>query len=177
MFVTPRKFFVIVGYPHTGKGKTTQQIFGRSMFFPFKKPIQTASFGKEQFVIVFPRNHGINDYLTRIQTLIQFHREADTSFFIVLNLLPGDGIRHIDSILAYFNQSAFDIHYLLLSSSWYDKKMMSAADMELFEETVKNGTIEVLDRVITKSLQRFNERVEEVKQAMLKVLEKKRGIR
>lgn len=174
MIVKPRTFFAIVGNPHTGKGKTTQQIFERKMFFPFKQPIQAASFGEEQFVIIFPRYHGSDDYLMRIKTIIQFHRESDTSFCVIMNLVPGNGIRDVQNILAYFNQSGFDVHYLILSSSWYDRKMISSADIALFEEAVENGTVHVLDRVVTKSLQRFNERTAEVKEEMLKVLERKR---
>lgn len=174
MIVNPRKFFLIVGYPHTGKGKTTQQIFGRRMFFPFKQPIKAASFGEEPFVIIFSRCQDADSALTRIKTIIEFHRESDTSFFVIMNLVPGNSVRDVQNILAYFGQSVFEIHYLILSSSWYDKTMISASDVELFEETVKNATVHLLDQIVTKSPQRFKERTDEVKEAMLKVLDGKR---
>ena len=173
MFVKPRTFFVIVGNPHTGKGKTTQQIFERKMFFPFKQPIKTASFGEEHFVIIYSRYRDAEVNLMRIKTIIEFHRESETSFFVVMNLVLGNCTRDIQSILAYFSQSGFEIHYLVLSSSWYDKKMLSAADMELFEEMAENATVHLLDQVVTKSSQRFKERTDQVKVTMLKVLQRK----
>ncbi|HEY9258265.1 hypothetical protein [Chitinophaga sp.] len=145
------------------------------MFFPFKQPIKAASFGEDQFVIIFSRYHNSDDNLMHIKTIIEFHRESETSFFVVMNLVPGNSVRDVQSILEYFSQSGFEIHYLVLSSSWYDKKMISAADMELFEETAENATVHLLDRVVTKSSQRFNERIEEVKDTVVKVLKKKRG--
>jgi hypothetical protein len=174
MFVKPRTFFVIVGNPHTGKGKTTQKIFGRTMFFPFKQPIKAAPFGEEQFVVIFSRHRTSDDNLVHIKTIIEFHRESDTFFWVIMNLVPGNSVRDIQSILAYFNQSGFEVHYLVLGGSLHDRKMISAADLALFMETADNGTVHLLDRVVTKSSQRFNERTEEVKEVMSEVLERKR---
>lgn len=125
-------------------------------------------------MIIYSRYRDPNENLMRLKTIIEFHRELDTSFFVVMSLEPGNCMQHIQSMLAYFSQSGFEVHYLVLSSSWYEKKMIGAADVELFAETVKNATVHVLDQVVTKSSQRFNERTNDVKEAMLKVFEKKR---
>ncbi|MBO9727088.1 MAG: hypothetical protein J7623_00470 [Chitinophaga sp.] len=173
MIVNPRRFFVIVGTPHTGKRKTTQQIFGRKKFLPFKAPIKTAALGEEQFVIILPRALPPHEYLAYIRKLIQVHRESDTSFFVVLDLLSAEAVHEVQCILEYFNGSAFEVHYLVLSSSLYDERVLGNEVVTLLQTKITNGTVHVLDRLVTASLIRLNDRARDIVALISKVLENK----
>lgn len=173
MIVNPRRFFVIVGTPHAGKRKTTQQIFGRSKFLPFKGPIKAAALGEEPFVIILPRALDPREYLVYIKKLIQVHRESDTSFFVVLDLLSAESIDEVQCILEYFNGSVFEVHYLVLSSSWHGECMLSNEVVTLLQAKITNGTVHVLDRMVTASLIRLNDRAGDIVALISKVLEKK----
>ncbi len=173
MNFNPRKLFVIVGYPHAGKRKTAQQIFERTRFFPFKQPIQTGYFEREQFIVISSRYYVSEAYLTRIKTLIERHAASDTSFVITLNLSFGNTRWSIECLLDYFNRSGFEVHYLVLHCSMLSKQVVSESDLALFEQQVVNGTVYLFDRLVTQSLLRISERTAEVKDVMLKVLEKK----
>lgn len=128
----------------------------------------------EQFIIISSHYYVAETYLHRIKTLIELHAASNTSFIITLNLLFDNSRRSIEKILAYFSQSGFEMHYLVLSSGWREKKVISKADMAHFEQQVINGTVHLLDRVVTQSELRFNERTEEVKETILRVLETNR---
>lgn len=173
MNFNPRKLFVIVGYPHAGKRKTAQQIFKRRLFFPFKQPIRTGYFKEEQFIIISSRQYVSEAYLARIKTLIERHAASDTSFVITLNLSFGNTRWSMECLLDYFNRSGFDMHYLLLYNSMLSKKVISDRDRGLFEQQVVNGTVHLFDRLVANSMLRLTERATDVKEVMLKILEKK----
>ncbi|MFY0253049.1 hypothetical protein ACDQ55_03755 [Chitinophaga sp. 30R24] len=175
MIFNPRKLFVIVGYPHTGKTKTLQQIFHRKHFFPYKQPISTAYFGAEKFIVIniSDHNHRTANYLLRIKDVMKYHTETQAYFLVVISMAFDNSNRDVKNILAYFNQSGWDIHYLLLSSSWYDKSIIKEQDVILFKQLIERGRIHILERLVTLSPIRFNERVEEVKEVILKALEQK----
>ncbi|NLR59845.1 hypothetical protein HGH93_17175 [Chitinophaga polysaccharea] len=173
MNFNPKKLFVIVGYPHIGKTKTLQQIFQRRLFFPFKQPIHAPSLGDAPFIVVnnSDTNHRSEDQLARIRSALHFHTETDTSFLIPASLVFDDGIRDIKGILAYLNRSGLDVHYLVLRNSWFDKRVISDDDLLLLKKYVESGTIHILDRLVTQSKLRFDERVKEMEALMRTVLE------
>jgi hypothetical protein len=168
MNFNPRKLFVIVGYPHTGKTKTLAEIFGRRLFFPFKGPIQASGLGTGDYIVINNSDHNYRagDYLARIKSVIEHHRDTEACLLVVVSLVFDDSARDVRTILSFFSELCFEMHYLMLYSSWNDKKVISDADMELFRQEVKSSNIYVLDRLITQSRQRFKERVEEIVQLL-----------
>ena len=176
MNFNPRKLFVIVGYPHTGKTKTIRHIFQRKHFFPFKQPFKAAGLDNEEFIVINISDHNLRteSSLLRITSVMQYHIASSASFLVVLSLAFDNSIRDVKKILAYFNQSGFDIHYLVLYSSWRDKRVISEQDMALLEQHITQGPIQVLERLVTKSELRFNQRAEELRLMMMRLLKKKR---
>ncbi|PSL49292.1 hypothetical protein CLV51_101623 [Chitinophaga niastensis] len=164
MNISPRKLFVIVGYPHTGKKVTLQTLFRRKGFFPFKRPIKAAQFGNKGFIVIniSDHNHRTEDYLARIKAVMASHTETPASFMVIISLVLDGSIRDVKPVLQYFNQSGFDVHYLVLCSSMYEKKVISEANIELFRQHVSKGQIHLFDKLVTQSTLRFRERVEEV---------------
>ncbi|NLU96408.1 hypothetical protein [Chitinophaga sp. Ak27] len=102
---------------------------------------------------------------------MHFHTETDTSFLIPASLVFDDGIRDIKGILGYLNRSGLDVHYLVLRNSWFDKRVISDDDLLLLKKYVESGTIHILDRLVTQSKLRFDERVKEMEALMRTVLE------
>jgi hypothetical protein len=164
MNTNPRKLFVIAGYPHTGKTVTLQTLFHRKSFFPFKRPIMATAFKNEQFIVIniSDHNHRTADYLTRIKAVMASHTETYTSFIVIISLVFDDSIRDVKPVLQYFNQSGFDIYYMVLYSSIHDKRVISEADIELFRKLVSKGEIHFFDKLVTQSSLRFKERTTEV---------------
>lgn len=107
-----------------------------------------------------------DEQLHRIRAVIQHHTVSDTSFLINLNLVLDNSEFDIREILSYFNQSAFEIHYFVLYSSWFDKRVICEDHIAQLEQLVENGNIHLFERLVTQSGLRFNERVEELKEAI-----------
>lgn len=172
MNFNPRKLFVIVGDPHSGKTRTIQYLFQRKQFYLFKQPIKLDALWKEKFIVVNAPDPycRADDQLSRIKSVIQYHTASDTSFLFNLNLVLDNSVFDIRKILLYFNQSAFEVYYLVLYSSWFDKKVMSEENIIQLQQLVENGSIHIFERLVTQSGLRFNERVEEVKEIIAKIL-------
>jgi len=172
MNFNPRKLFVIVGDPHSGKTRTIQNLFQRKRFYLFKQPIKLDALWKENFIVVntpdpYCRS---DDQLSRIKSVIEYHAVSDTSFLFSVSLVIDNSAFDIGQIVSYFNQSAFEVHYLVLYSSWYDKKVISEENIFRLQQLVGNGSIHIFERLVTQSGLRFNERVEEVKEAIGRIL-------
>jgi hypothetical protein len=175
MNFNPRKLFVIAGYPHTGKMKTTRHIFQRKHFFPFKGPIKAAGLDNREFIVINISDHNFRTehYLLRIKAVMQCHVESRAAFLVVLSVIFDDSARDVKKILTYFNQSGFDIHYLVLYGSWRDKRVIGEQDLLLLSQQITQGAIHVLDRLVTKSELRFNQRAEELRLLMVALLGEK----
>jgi hypothetical protein len=171
MNFNPRKLFVVVGDPHSGKTRTIQCLFQRKQFYLFKQPIKLDVLWKEKFIVVnIPDPYcRADDQLNRIKSVIQYHIASDTSFLFNLNLVLDHSAFDIREILSYFNQSAFEIYYLVLYSSWHNKKVISEENIFQLQQLVERGSIHIFERLITQSGLRFNERVAEVKEAIGKI--------
>ncbi|WP_143059054.1 hypothetical protein [Chitinophaga arvensicola] len=165
--------FVVVGNPHSGKTRTIQHLFQRKQFYAFKQPIKLDAGWLEKFIVInAPPPYAVTeDHLQRIKSVIQYHHAADTSFLLNLSLIFDSSMLDVKKIFTYFNQSAFEIYYLVLTSSWLDKKIICPAMLTQLELQVKNGSIHMFDRLITQSELRFRERVEEVKEFIRKILD------
>ena len=176
MNFNPRPLFVIVGYHHTGKTKTIRHIFQRKHFFPFKQPFKAAGLDNEEFIVINISDHNLRteSSLLRITSVMQYHIASSASFLVVLSLAFDNSIRDVKKILAYFNQSGFDIHYLVLYSSWRDKRVVGEQDLLLLAQQITQGAIHMLDRLVTKSELRFNQRTEELRLLMVALLGEKR---
>ena len=176
MNFNPRKLFVIVGNPDAGKMKTIRHLFQRKHFFPFKGPIKAAGMGNREFIVINISDHNFRaeHYLVRIKAVMQCHVESRASFLVVLSLAFDDSARDVKKILVYFNQSGFDIHYLVLYSSWRDKRVVGEQDLLLLAQQITQGAIHMLDRLVTKSELRFNQRTEELRLLMVALLGEKR---
>lgn len=171
MNFNPRKLLVVVGNPHSGKMRTLQHLFRRKQFYIFKQPIKLDASWAEKFIVVNARSRysRAEEQLHRIKSVIQYHTVSDTSFLINLNLVLDNSEFDIREILSYFNQSAFEIHYFVLYSSWFDKRVICEDYIMQLEQLVENGSIHMFERLVTQSGQRFNERVEELKEAIGKI--------
>ncbi len=172
MNFNPRKLFIIVGNPHSGKMRTLQYLFRRKRFYLFKQPIKLDALWSEKFIVVNARSpySRADEQLHRIRSVIQYHTVSDTSFLINLNLVLDNSAFDIRKILSYFNQSAFEIYYFVLYSSWFDKRVICGEHIAQLEQLVENGSIHILERLVTQSGLRFNERVEELKEAIGRIL-------
>ncbi|MET3875200.1 hypothetical protein ABIE50_000612 [Chitinophaga sp. OAE865] len=171
MNFNPRKLLVVVGNPHSGKMRTLQYLFRRKQFYIFKQPIKLDASWKEKFIVVNARDpySRTDEQLHRIKSVIQYHTASDTSFLINLNLVLDNSEFDIRKILSYFNQSAFEIHYFVLYSSWFDKRVISGENISQLKQLVENGSIYIFERLVTQSELRFNERVEELKEVIGKI--------
>jgi len=165
MNFTPRKLFVIVGDPHSGKTRTIQQLFQRKQFYAYKQPIKLDTLWKERFIVINapPPYSAAEDHLRRIKSIIQYHTAADTSFLLNISLVFDSSVQDVKGILQYFNQTAFEIYYMVLSSSWFDKKVICPSTVVQLEEYVKNGTIHVFDLLVTRSELRFRQRIADIR--------------
>lgn len=172
MNFNPRKLFVIVGESHSGKTRTIQYLFQRKQFYLFKQPIKLDALWNKKFIVVNTPDPycRADDQLNRIKSVIQYHTASDTSFLFSLNLVLDNSAFDIRKILLYFNQSAFEVYYFVLYSSWFDKKVIREEHIFQLQQLAENGSIHLFDRLVTQSGLRFNERVEEVKEAIGKIL-------
>lgn len=165
MNFTPRKLFVIVGDPHSGKTRTIQQLFQRKQFYAYKQPIKLDPLWKEKFIVInAPPPYGAaDDHLLRIKSVIQHHTAADTSFVLNISLVFDNSLQDIREIVRYFNQTAFEIYYMVLSSSWFDKKVICSETVLQLETCVKNGSIHIFELLVTRSELRFSQRIGEIR--------------
>lgn len=172
MNFNPRKLFVIVGDPHSGKTRTIQKLFQRKQFYTYKQPIKLDALWKEKFIVINapPPYAAADDHLQRIKSVIQYHTAADTSFVLNISLVFDNSLQDIKKILQYFNQTAFEIYYMILSSSWFDKKVVCSATVEQLEAYVKNGSIHMFDLLVTRSELRFSQRIGEIRLFLQKML-------
>jgi len=173
MNFNPRKLFVIVGDPHSGKTRTIQQLFQRKQFYAYKQPIKLDTLWTEKFIVINapPPYAAADEHLLRIKSIIQYHTAADTSFLLNISLVFDNSLQDIREIIQYFNQTAFEIYYMILSSSWFDKKVICSEAVQELETYVKNGSIHIFDLLVTRSELRFSQRIGEIKLFLQRALE------
>jgi hypothetical protein len=70
----------------------------------------------------------------------------------------------------YFNHFGIDLHYMVLSSSFTEKKVVSAEDLAQFSRLITTGEVHLIDKMVTNSPLRFEERNVELIKVMKQIL-------
>lgn len=172
MFFNPQPLFVIVGNPNSGKRKLLQEIFARKNFFPFKGPFTPAVFPEKKFVVINKTNH---DYLpdvlcAHISQVMRRHTFSSAAFMLMLSLILDGGRYDVRNVVQYLEASGFLVHYLVLASSWEDKRMVGEEELEHLRARIRHGRVHYFDRLVTRSPLRFQQRTEEVVAVIREVL-------
>ncbi|RFS23391.1 hypothetical protein DVR12_10265 [Chitinophaga silvatica] len=169
-----QKFFVIVGSPFSGKSRTIQELFRRTNFFPFKQPIRVAWEKKERFIVInsSDTNFRAIDHLHKIKSVVNSHISCQVSFVTPLSICFDESRRDIRDIMIYLNHLGMETHYLILASSWREKKIIEQQDIKMFNQFIGLGTSHMFDRLVTMSELRFRERRDEVIGIIRKILNK-----
>ncbi|HVI48061.1 MAG TPA: hypothetical protein VM802_24550 [Chitinophaga sp.] len=177
MEINPRKLFVIVGYPDSGKRITLHHLFKRKSFFPFKNPIQAIGLDNTKFVVVNVTNRRRRTelYLSQVRDVLQWHAFSSTSFMIMMSLILDDGIHDVRKMLEYLNESSFDLYYLILESNVKNKGLIQEHHLETFSSLVKKGYIYHFETLVTSSPPRLKQRADEVKQVIRDILREKKS--
>ncbi len=171
MFFNPRKLFVIVGYPRSGKKRVLQELFARKHFFPLKEPI-TSSVLNGDFVVINMTNRRKRTSVmcSFISRVMQYHAASSASGIIMLSLVLDNGLHDAGEMIRYLNASGYTMHYLVLRSSWSDKQLISDGDLQALKSLVSRGTVHVFEKLVTQSGVRFEQRQEELAEVINEVL-------
>lgn len=171
MKFNPQKFFVIVGNPYSGKTRTIQEIFRRRNFFAFKHPIQVP-WEEERFVVIngSDKCYSAQRHLHKIKAVINHRVTEPVTFVTPLSFCFDGSGRDVSELIMYFNHFGIDLHYMVLSSSFTEKKVVSAEDLAQFSRLITTGEVHFFDKMVTNSPLRFEERNEELIKVMKQIL-------
>ncbi|CAL1521089.1 hypothetical protein MMC2321_04880 [Chitinophaga sp. MM2321] len=139
-------------------------LFNRKNFFPHKAPIYAPGFDSGKFVVINITNYSNStaDYLNRINDVLERHTDTNTSFMILMSLIFDGRAHDIKKVLEYLNRTSYELHYLVLTSSYYDQEPMKEQDLEQLRRFITKGRIHLFDTLVTQSSLRFKQRRDEV---------------
>ncbi|MBV8254657.1 MAG: hypothetical protein JO154_18800 [Chitinophaga sp.] len=175
MFVNLHKLIVFVSIPNGGVYDTAHRVFERSSFFPFKGPITVPKFGSQRFAILNVNNSRLStlDYLPELLRFIAMHERAECC--LVLNLVLYDyGPHHIGPIIHRLNRSQFEVHYIVVSSNYQDKRIITDEMIATLAAMVQRGVIHVNNTLVRGSSVRLKQRADEISQLIKAILKERR---
>lgn len=172
MFFNPRPLFVIVGYPNCGKRKLLQEIFARKNFFPLKDPFTPSAFPENKFVVINRTNHHVASdmFCTHLSEVMRRHAFSSAAFMLMLSFISDGSRRDARQVIQYLEASGHPVHYLVLASSWEDKRILPEEALEPLRAAIKHGRVHYFERLVTRSPLRFQQRTEEVIAVIREVL-------
>jgi|GEM_PF-3284717 len=171
MFVTQQKLFALISMPHSGVYDTAHRIFQRSSFFPFKGPIRCRGFGEELFAVLNVHNYRLSTgaYLKELRRFLRRH--GGKPVHLVVNLvLYREGSHAIDDIIRELNRAGLDIHYLVTRSNFVNREVLGEEALQALQALIKQGVMHVNDTLVMGSRVRLEQRAEELREEIRKVL-------
>lgn len=169
----PKKLFAIVGYTNHGKSNTLYELFDRRQFFPLKSPIIAPRFGSLSFTVINASNEDrpTQDYLNRLQGVLEHHQDSDTIFVITISLIFDNARHDANAVFDYLNSlSDVDIHYLVLDHGWFAGKSLTRADIDAMQQLVEPGRIHRFGEVINTSKTAFTNRTNNIARKITELL-------
>lgn len=149
-----------------------QDIFERKHFMPFKAPINAPVFQDEKFVVINITNNRRHAprFCAHISEVLRRHVMSAATFVVMISLVFDEGPMDARPVLNFLESSGFQLHYLVMCSSWFEKQVIREEDLGLLQATATRGRIHRFDLLVTQSGLRFRQRTAEVVNVINEVL-------